>query len=220
MKLFRWIPLGLLMVPALSGAATYILDFDTKVSDDPWTPYKVATMTIADNGADSVLITLKHYARPSNVGQKISMLWFGIDPFTTPTQSGQTPLNVFKNFSVKPGGHQSIGSGYNFELELEQSFWTNSDALFQGMTASFVLSGTGVDAGDFVRSTASGEAGDIYAAIHLQDVEGGGSVKVGAGEIGFPPSEAVPEPASMAMAGFAAAAAISGRRKLKASKKK
>ncbi|MBC8063427.1 MAG: hypothetical protein H7Y17_01240 [Chlorobia bacterium] len=216
LKLLRWIPLGLLMVPAASQAMIYSIDLNTKIgSGGSWVNHTVATLTFTDNGLNSVLVTLVHHANSGPAGQKIGKLWFGITPFVTPVQSSQTPENIFDSYSTAAGGHNGIGSGYNWELEIQQTFKTNSaDAFYQGMTASFVVTGIGIDAFDFVRTPATGSVGNAYAIIHLQAIDSqDNSVKVAGGGYQTSGGDPVPEPASMAMATFMGVVALSRFRK-------
>lgn len=213
------------MVPLPAHALLVTIDFNmylTGTSGYTWTPFTVATMTLEDTGSGEVTITLDHHANTLTGTQKITSLWFGMDPLADPlNQSGQTPANIFDGpIDIEPLGHNGIGAGYNFELELLQNFFSGGGNSFdEGMSASFKLSGSGVDVLDFM-TTANGDAGFIHAALHFQGIDfgtQGASVKVGGYNELYPP-DAVPEPASMALAGFGAMAAWTARRKLKAKK--
>lgn len=215
------------MVPIASHAALFSVDLNKDLigPSSTWTPFTVARLTFEDTGVNTVTITIQHFANSISGTQFLTGIWFGMDPLVNPLNQGaMTPANIFNGgISVDPDGHNGIGSNYNFELELEQLFKTSSGNRFQeGTTASFTLSGLGVDVSDFM-TTANGNAGLIHAAAHLQGLPtgyyGADSIKIGGYTEELPPTEVVPEPASMAMAGFAAAAAIAGRRRAKAAKK-
>lgn len=191
----------------LASAETYTFDFDTYITGDTPAGTSWATLTISDNGADNVLIRLDHNAT-SATGQFITDLWFNLDPFVTVTQLNPTPANKFNAFVAS---QNNVGSaGLNFDLN--QSFKTTNagggaSRLKPGEFATFELTGSGLDSSDFL-SLSSGN-GNFIAMIHLQGIDGGGSVKLGAGE-NFTP---VPEPATMGVLGLGLAALLRRKRK-------
>ena len=178
-------------------AALYTFNFDTIVSGDPPGGFSIATMTIEDTVADSVLVTLNHNSTSLD-GQFITGLWLNLDPFITPVQSAQTPINKFDG-ALQSGLDSQNNAGLNFDLF--QGFQTNNDGggvdrLKPGEAISFVLTGSGLDAADFLSTAVptGGQRDDIAAMIFVQGLPNGGSVKLGSTDEEFP---SVPEPASM-----------------------
>jgi hypothetical protein len=195
------------LLGAQADAAIFTFDFDTLITGDPPGGSAIATMTIEDAGADSVLVTLNHNST-SAAGQFITGLWFNVDPFVEVTQSSQTPVNKFDG-PISLGHNSLLDAGLNFDLS--QAFQTSNagggaNRLNPGESVSFMLSGSGVDAADFV-STAipnGGNRDDVLAMIHLQGIEGGGSAKIGS---------VVPEPATMGAVGIGILALLRRRRR-------
>lgn len=194
---------GLLASAIAANAAVYSFNFDVLVTGDPYGGTNVATLTIADSGANQVLVTLDHNAT-SSAGQFITDLWFNLNPFIVPTQTNQSPSNKFNGGIV--AALNGVGSaGINFDLE--QAFQTSNagggvNRLKPGESISFNLSGAGLDAGDFV-SKSTGNRTDLYAMIHLQGIANGLSAKIGA----------VPEPATMAVLGLGIVPLLRRRKK-------
>lgn len=184
-------------------AASFSFNFNSIVSGTAPSGSNIATLTIADSGANAVLVTLNHNAT-SATGQFITELYFNLNPFIVPTQSGQTPSGKFSGGIV--ASSNGVGSaGVNFDLQ--QSFETSNSGggvnrLKPGEAISFNLSGAGLDATDFL-SLSTGNRTDLYAMIHLQGLPNGQSVKLGA----------VPEPATLAALAAGVVAMVRRRRK-------
>jgi hypothetical protein len=201
------------VVAGQASASEYVFDFDTIVSGDVPGGSDIATMTIADFATDSVLITLEHNSTSAD-GQFISSLWLNLDPFVAVTQSDQDPLNKFDG-SLISGVDSITNAGLTFDLQ--QNFQTansggGANRLKPGESVSFLLTGSGLDAADFL-STAlpqGGGSSDIIAMIHLQGLANGSSVKLGTTGENFP---SVPEPASMGALAIGAAALIRKRKR-------
>lgn len=185
-------------------AATFIFNFGTLVTGDPPSGSNIATMTISDTVANSVLVTLSHNAS-SATGQFITDLYFNLNPYVTVVPSAETPPNKFDSFSQ---GNGSVGTaGYDFDLR--QQFQTSNSGggvnrLKPGESVTFVLTGGGVDAADFLSfaTPPNGGLNNVYAMIHLQGIPGGGSAKIAA----------VPEPATFAAFGIGALGLLLRRR--------
>lgn len=189
-----------------ASASMLTFNFDTILTGDTPGGSNIATLTIADNGANSVLVTLTHNST-SAAGQFISDLWFNLAPFVTVAQSGQTPANKFSG-SITQGLNTEQNAGYNFDLR--QGFEVANagggvNRLKPGESISFTLTGASLNANAF-DSTAiptGGQRTDVRAMIHLQGLANGGSVKLGS---------VVPEPASMTALGLGALAVLRRRR--------
>lgn len=194
---------GIFASAIAANAASYTFNFTSLVTGDPPGGTNIASLTIADSGANQVLVTLNHNAT-SSAGQFITQLWFNLDPFQVPTQTNRSPIGKFNGTIV--AALNGVGSaGVNFDLE--QAFETSNSGggvnrLKPGESISFNLSGSGLDAGDFV-SKSTGNRTDLYAMIHLQGIAGGLSAKIGA----------VPEPATMAVLGLGLVPVLRRRRK-------
>ncbi len=190
---------------ALSAQSSiFTFNFNTIVTGSTPSGSSIATMTVADSGANQVLITLNHNTT-SAAGQFITELWFNISPYQSPVQTNQSPANKFNGGLV--ASQNGVGSA-GVDFDLQQSFQTSNagggvNRLKPGEAISFNLSGTGLDAADFV-SLSQGNRTDVYAMIHLQGIPGGQSVKLGS---------VVPEPASLAALSLGAFALIRRKRK-------
>lgn len=184
------------VTPAFASVVTF--NFDTIVTGDTPGGSNIATLTIADTVANSVLVTLNHNATSAS-GQFISDLYLNLNPFLSPTQTGQSPSNKFSGGLVASLNGTGT-AGLNFDLN--QSFQVNNagggaDRLKPGEAISFTLSGAGLDATDFLSTAVptGGQPTNIYAMIHLQGLPNGSSVKLGS-------TAPVPEPATMAALSF------------------
>jgi hypothetical protein len=199
--------LGLLMSAGdQAQASIFTFNFDTIITGPAPSGSSIATLTIADSGLNSVLITLDHNST-SSAGQFITDLYFNLSPYSTVVQSGQTPINKFDG-PLLQGLDSEQTAGINFDLHqgFEQS---NSgggvNRLKPGESVSFTLTGTGISAADFVSTgvPTGGNRNDVYAMIHLQGLPNGQSVKLGS---------VVPEPATMAAMGIGLAILLAKRR--------
>ncbi|MBC8063428.1 MAG: PEP-CTERM sorting domain-containing protein [Chlorobia bacterium] len=189
-------------------ASSFSFNFDTIVTGDTPSGSLLATLIIADAGANSVLVTLNHNST-SAAGQFITDLWFNVSPFLVPTQSGQTPSNKFQGgISAIQNGVGSAGIDFDLRQQFENSGSGGGiNRLKPGESISFTLSGTGLDATDFL-SLSGGNRTDLFAMIHLQGIPGASSVKLGTTTL-------VPEPASMVALGLGAMALIARKRRRK-----
>lgn len=186
-------------------AAIVNFNFDTIITGDTPGGSNIATLVIADSGTDSVSVTLFHNSS-SAPGQFITDLWFNLDPYVTVTQFGQAPSNKFAGVLAQSLNSEQ-NAGLNFDLR--QQFPTSNSGggvnrLKPSESISFSLTGSGLNATDFLSHAIpqGGQRTDVYAMIHLQGLENGGSVKLGA----------VPEPASLSVLGVGALALIRRRR--------
>lgn len=200
--------ISVLAFAAVASASSITFNFGTILTGDTPGGSNIATLTIADSGANSVLVTLSHNAT-SAAGQFISDVWMNLNPYVVVAQSGQTPSNKFSG-GLTQGLNTENNAGYNFDLR--QGFGVSNagggvNRLNPGESVSFTLNGVNLNANLF-NATApptGGQRADVLAMIHVQGLANGGSVKLGA----------VPEPASMTALGLGALALIRRRRNSK-----
>jgi hypothetical protein len=185
-----------------ASAEVYTLQFTQLV--DGFLPggTDIATMTIEDNGLDSVLITLTHNAT-SDAGQFISDLWFNVEPYVAPSQSNQTPLGQFDTFYA---GMDSQPNAL-MRFDLRQTFLHNAGNRFDpGESISFVLTASGLNASDFL-VPATPEMGGLDYVTAMIHVQGVGTDGLNSGKLAV-----VPEPASLAVIGLGLAALLRRQR--------
>jgi hypothetical protein len=183
------------LVMAMGGraqASIFTFDFDIIIVGPAPGGSNIATLTIADTGVNSVLITLDHHTT-SAAGQFITDLHFNLNPYTPVIQSGQAPANKFDG-PLLQGSNTEHSAGLNFDFR--QGFVATNgnggaDRLRPGESVSFSLTGSGISASSFVSSAfPNGEnRTDVIAMIHVQGLQNGESVKLGA---------VVPEPVTLA----------------------
>ncbi len=169
--------------------ASFTFNFDTYITGGNPVGTNFAKVTFADNGLDSVLVTLDHNATSAQ-GQFITELSFNLSPYVAVTRSNAAPSNKF-NGAIQASENGLVDAGFSFDLQ--QRFETSNsqqgaNRLKPGESVSFVLTGNGLDATDFVTNAVPGGRNDVIAMIHLQGIPGGQSVKLAA----------VPEPATLA----------------------
>ena len=190
----------------MASADTYVLPFTDLV--DGYMPggTDIATLTIEDWGTDLVKITLAHNST-STAGQFISDLWFNLDPFVAITQGNQTCNDgsavEFDTFGAALDGHSNVG----IQFDIHQTFKTSGDErLFPGEWISFTLTGSGLNAADFLAfgQPTNGGWDNVIAMIHIQGVGEGG---LNSGNFAV-----VPEPGSLAVVGLGLAALLRRRR--------
>lgn len=198
---------ALIIAGAVSAqSAVVVFNFDTLITGDMPVGNNIATLTITDMGLDTVQFDLSHNAT-SQSPQFIGELWFNLSPYTTMTQSGQTPINKFSGFSQGLDTEQN--AGLNFDGN--QSFVTSNSGgganrLKPGESVQFTISGAGIDALDFL-STAVPQGqnrSDVLAMIHVQGIPGADSGKMAA---------VVPEPATLGAVAIGLLALARKRRK-------
>jgi len=197
--------IGLAAMAQQASAEQYIMNFETLITGDMPDGSLFATLTITDLGSGDVEFVLEHNAT-SAANQFISDLWFNMDPFQTPTRSGENPSDMFMGGLIA-SENGIVNAGHTFDLN--QMFETSNtgNRLDPGESATFILSGTGLTAADFI-SNALGGDGNVIAMIHVQGLANEGSGKLAATEL-FPP---VPEPASMAALSIGVLALIRRRK--------
>lgn len=216
----RGLVLAGVVMPILATQAhadTITFNFNTLISGDMPNPDldSIATMTITDTGADTVQIRLTHLDT-SAAGQFISKAWLNIDPmpgsltfsnFFNPEFLKYSGSDASAAITVDENGEQTAGISFDLSFLMDTS--NNQDRLYPDNTVGFDISGAGLDASDFLSfGVPNGEnPGNVYALIHLQGIEGGGSAKLGATE------EAVPEPASIAALSLGALGLLKRRKK-------
>jgi hypothetical protein len=193
---------SLIGAAAVSSADVYILNFDYLVTGDLPGGSNIATLTISDIGPDQVQFQLDHNAS-SAADQFISNIWFNLNPYVTPTLSGQTPSDMFSGGLVaSEDGILNASLLFDLNLMFETSFTGNR--LDPGESASWVLTGTGINAAAFMSTAGSPPPDGVLAMIHIQGIGPGAE---GSGKLA-----AVPEPASMAALGVGVLALLRRRK--------
>jgi hypothetical protein len=204
--------LGVAALGSQASAAVYTLTFERL--NDP--SIDVATLTFEDIGSDQVLVTLAHDEDSQGF---ITDLWMNLDPFTTLTQSSQSPAIKFDgNIQMEEDGF--FRAGYDFDLLQEFRTANNNGGaarLRPGESVSFVLTGAGLDAGDLMDTaqTMTGTESDVLAMIRLQGgYRMGGRTNGGNGSGGFIAAAVVPEPATIGVLSLGLIPLLKRRRKL------
>lgn len=201
---FVWI--GAAAALTLAGpSASAIVTFDFEVlitgqmpqGSSPW-----ATLTIEDNGTDTVDMTLSHNAGSAQ-GQFISKLLLNIDPFADNlTLSHSSTKITGSGFGMD--AFNDAGGMFDMYVDFEVS---NRDGgahrLKPGESVSWQVMGDGLSEDDFV-ALSQGNL-NVFALLHIQGINGGGSGKVAP----------VPEPGTLAAIGVGLAALASRRLKRK-----
>lgn len=243
MKFLRWIPLGLLMVPVGANALVYTMNttsggYNYKARAE--FTYSGSTLTVVLTNTQT-----SNAVAASNAQVLTGLFWnFNVAP-TSPTASAGSSSFVDGNGNViggpaeNPAQHWAYASGSmpwsNVNFGVASAGYLDPSTPFQGGGTQPILNGVdyglvggnwniGGNQGPLIISsmTFTFNVGLNYNVNSIDFVRfqyGSGLDKFGgSGDEEFPPNEVVPEPASMAMAGFAAAAAISARRRMKNSK--
>lgn len=199
------------LVAAQADAAEIVFDNWIIVTGDDPSPdvNSIAKITITDSGADTVTIRLDHLATSAD-GQFITKGFLNIDPMPgsltlsniVNSQFFDYNTNIEEAFTFDLDGENTAGIYFDLSFDFDTS--NNDDRLYPGNYVEFNLTGSGLDALDFLAfGQPNGEnPGNIYALLHVQGLADGGSVKIGA----------VPEPASMAALAIGAAALLRRRR--------
>lgn len=178
---------------AQAPAATYTTEF-TRLGDPSEV---VATLTFEDIGTDEVLVTLFH--DPDSYGF-ITDLWFNMEPFMIVDQSDMNPFVKFDG-PIQLGEDDFMRSGYFFDARQEFRTTNNNGGIARlkpGESVTFVLSGEGLDAADFMTVALNGDGTDseVLAMIRVQGgYRMGGRTNGGNG--GFIAAAVVPEPATL-----------------------
>lgn len=197
--------LGLTMAATRASAETYIYNFDVLVTGSEPDEFDIATLTIEDAGTDSVMITLDHNDT-SAAGVFISRFWFNLNPFVDLDQTDISPSALF-NGDLTIAGNALNVAGYHFDLL--QRFNTNNagsgdNRLEAGESVSFVLSGEGLSAADFIVPAEGNMDPMLLALIQLQG-PGMQGARLGV--------SIVPEPATLAALAIGVAALMRRRAK-------
>lgn len=159
----------------------------------------VATLSFEDIGTGEVLVTLNH---DSDSRGFITDLWFNVAPFTDLTQSDRDPLVKFDGM-IQVGEDAYTRLGYDFDLRQEfntANYGGGIARLMPGESVSFVLSGTGLDAGDLMTTAMNmdGTESDVLAMIRMQGgYRMGGRTNGNGNNGGFIAAAVVPEPATL-----------------------
>lgn len=189
------------IVPA-QAAVTFYFNDPIAASPMPGGSPSFAQLDIVDSGADTVMMTLTHNAS-SAAGQFISELNLNMSPFAGDASASYSSPKI-SGISFNEDGVNDAGSNFDMSVKFVTSN-ANSGAnrLKPGESASWTVTGTGVDETDFM-ALSGGTA--RYGLIHMQNIyPTGGSTKLSA--------DPVPEPASLTALALGAAALLRKRSK-------
>jgi len=189
---------GAALVPATASAAVFTLN--SCVVGDCGSFSGSVTVTIADNASDTNDVD---FSVVNNSNGEIANLRFGYA--TTPTGNGQvtnfaaTPMGSAGAPSASFGSGTDAGVAYNVDIDFPNGAGTRFDS---GEAVSFTLGST-----NNFNFNASGFSTVLSHVFSLSI--GGQSVKIttGGGGSNGGGGQTVPEPASLALFGFAALAA-------------
>ena len=186
-----------------SASAIVTFDFEVLITgqmpqgSSPW-----ATLTIEDNGSDTVDMTLSHNAGSAE-GQFISKLLLNMDPFADNLTLTHSSTKI-TGFGFGMDAFNDAGGRFDMYVDFEVS---NRDGgahrLKPGESVSWQVMGDGLSEDDFV-ALSQGHL-NVFALLHIQGINGEGSGKVAP----------VPEPGTLAAIGVGLAALASRRLKRK-----
>ncbi len=186
-----------------SASAIVTFDFEVLITgqmpqgSSPW-----ATLTIEDNGTDTVDMTLSHNAGSAE-GQFISKLLLNMDPFADNLTLNHSSTKI-TGFGFGVDAFNNAGGRFDMYVDFEVS---NRDGgahrLKPGESVSWRVMGDGLSEDDFV-ALSQGNL-NVFALLHIQGINGEGSGKVAP----------VPEPGTLAAIGVGLAALASRRLKRK-----
>ena len=160
--------------------------------------------TIEDIAPDTVKITMKDLVGTD--AEKVMSWWFNVDPFpaaglSATYVSGQSANTVKLGLDVD----QADGDG---KYDVVFVYPKSGDTFNPGETSIYTLSGTGLDATDFIALSAPGGGkGPYYSAVEQSSWWGQGT------KPDLPPPP-VPEPATMLVVGLGLVGLAGVRRKL------
>lgn len=184
-----------ILAAGLASAQTY--DFKDIITGDTPTGGPVyATMLLEDVAADTVKFTLTPSATGDSA-QFLSRLFLNIDPVVGPVTFSQTQAFVT---GLAQGQDSQSFAGTDYDLLLSFDIAPPADRLSTGKSAEFTLNGSGLSASSFFVSAGPD---NLFNALHIQGIPGGGSSHV----------TAVPEPGLMLAAGLGLLAVRLRRRK-------
>lgn len=198
--------LALTALSVLAGAANAAVTFDFSVvysGDEPGGTSPWATLVIENDGSDKVNMTLTHNSGSAE-GQFLVDLYLNMSSIPGDL-SVDASDPIIKGYDFGDNFTNNAGQQFDFMISMETTNKGGGEfRLEPGESVSWSLSGTGLDESMFnILSDPSGESDPVYALLHLQGIEGGGSSKLAP----------VPEPATMAGLGLGVLALARRRRR-------
>lgn len=249
MKFLRWIPLGLLMVPVAASAVTYTLNatsggYNYKASAVFTYSGSMLTLVLTNTqtsnavpAGNAQVLTGLFWNMTGSVGAGSTAVLTGGSSYVDGNGNaiGAPGDTAAQHWAHKAGSTSWSGNTVNYGVGAAGFGHFGDSNAFQSGGSNPVLNGVdwGLVGGNWNMGgnqsplilssmTFNFNVGNGFNLSSLKNVYfqyGSGFNEFRGFDDEFPPDEVVPEPASMAIAGFAAAAAISGRRRMKNAKK-
>lgn len=247
MKLFRWFPLCLLALPIAAHAGTFNLNstsggYTYKAQADFTYSGSILTLVLKNtqnsnlvSAGNAQILTGLFWNMNRTVTASTANISAGSSYVDGNGNALGTPSETPAQHWARKQGAPSWGGGANYGIGAAGFGHFGPGDAFASGGSNPVLNGVdwGIIGGNwnipgnespFILNSMTftfniGTGFDVNSISNVWFQYGSGFSEFRGTDDQFPPSEAVPEPASIAMAGFAAAAALKGRRKLKVTKK-